>query len=65
MTDINERRLPLKIQITSKISKMHAYHFNTHDAISIGKKYAEKVVKLYVICCTAIRNMQHINYTSI
>jgi hypothetical protein len=24
---------------------MLAYHFNTHDAVSIGKKYAVDVVK--------------------
>jgi hypothetical protein len=53
-------------KLLPKISTMLAHHFNTHDAISIGKKYAVKVVKfLCVTCCTAIRNMQHINYTSI
>jgi hypothetical protein len=45
---------------------MLAYHFSTHDAVSIGKKYAVKVVKsLCFICYKAIRNMKHINYTSI
>jgi len=42
-------------KLLPKISTMLAHHFNTHDAISIGKKYAVKVVKfLCVTCCTAI-----------
>jgi len=48
------------------MSKMLAYHFNTHNAISIGKKYAVKVVNsLCVICYKAIRNIKHLSHTSL